>query len=78
MIFVSSIISSFNYILIFFFGVSLITLFILVRNAGYKTYLVNKFRISNLCNEEIKKFLEKPSIIAKYIITEIKTLCKIC
>ncbi len=33
------------------------------RNAGYKTYLVNEFRTSklcNCCNEEIKKFLEKP------------------
>ena len=34
------------------------------RNAGYKTYLVNEFRTSklcNCCNEEIEKFLEKPS-----------------
>lgn len=33
-------------------------------NAGYKTYLVNEFRTSklcNCCNEEIEKFLEKPS-----------------
>ena len=34
------------------------------RNAGYKTFLVNEFRTSklcNCCNEEIEKFLEKPS-----------------
>ena len=34
------------------------------RNAGYKTYLVNEFRTSklcNCCNGEIEKFLEKPS-----------------
>ena len=34
------------------------------RNTGYKTYLVNEFRTSklcNCCNEEIEKFLEKPS-----------------
>jgi hypothetical protein len=31
------------------------------RNAGYKTYLVNEFRTSKLCNEEIEKFLEKQS-----------------
>jgi hypothetical protein len=34
------------------------------RNASYKTYLVNEFRTSklcNCCNEEIEKFLEKPS-----------------
>ena len=29
------------------------------RNAGYKTYLVNEFRISKLCNEEIEKFFRK-------------------
>jgi transposase len=31
------------------------------RNVGYKTYLVNEFRTSklcNCCNEEIEKFLE--------------------
>ena len=73
------------------------------RNAGYKTYLVNEFRTSklcNFCNGELELFLEKPSksqkerekksyvmvyydvnrlsIKAKYIITEIKMLCKIC
>lgn len=34
------------------------------KNAGYKTYLVNEFRTSklcNCCNEEIEKFLGKPS-----------------
>ena len=34
------------------------------RNASYKTFLVNEFRTSklcNCCNEEIEKFLEKPS-----------------
>jgi hypothetical protein len=34
------------------------------RNAGYKTYLINEFRTSKLCNscnEELEKFLEIPS-----------------
>ena len=34
------------------------------KNAGYKTYLVNEFitsKLCNCCNEEIEKFLEKPS-----------------
>ena len=34
------------------------------RNAGYKTFLVNEFRTSKLCNscnEELKHFLERPS-----------------
>jgi hypothetical protein len=34
------------------------------RNAGYKTYLVNEFRTSklcNCCNSELEKFLEKSS-----------------
>jgi hypothetical protein len=34
------------------------------RNAGYKTFLVNEFRTSklcNCCNEELEKFLERPS-----------------
>jgi hypothetical protein len=34
------------------------------RNAGYKTFLVNEFRTSklcNCCNEELEKFLEKSS-----------------
>ncbi len=38
------------------------------RNAGYKTYLVNEFRTSklcNCCNSELEKFLEKPSIKPK-------------
>jgi hypothetical protein len=33
------------------------------KNAGYKTYLVNEFRTSklcNCCNNELEKFLEKP------------------
>jgi hypothetical protein len=34
------------------------------KNAGYKTYLVNEFRTSklcNCCNEELEYFLERPS-----------------
>ena len=34
------------------------------KNAGYKTYLVNEFRTSklcNCCNEELEHFLERPS-----------------
>ena len=34
------------------------------RNAGYNTFLVNEFRTSklcNCCNEELEKFLERPS-----------------
>lgn len=34
------------------------------RNAGYKTFLINEFRTSKLCNscnEELEMFLEKPS-----------------
>ena len=34
------------------------------RYAGYKTYLINEFRTSKLCNscnEEFEKFLKKPS-----------------
>jgi len=34
------------------------------RNAGYKTYLINEFRTSKLCNgceEELEKFLERES-----------------
>lgn len=34
------------------------------RNAGYKTFLVNEFRTSklcNCCNEELENFLERPS-----------------
>ena len=52
------------------------------RNAGYKTYLINEFRTSklcNYCNEEIEKAkltyvmvfydANRLSMIAKYIIT---------
>jgi transposase len=34
------------------------------KNAGYTTYLINEYRTSklcNCCNEELEKFLEKPS-----------------
>ncbi len=34
------------------------------RNAGYKTYLINEFRTSklcNCCNEELEKYFKKPS-----------------
>jgi hypothetical protein len=40
------------------------------RNAGYKTFLVNEFRTSklcNCCNEELEKFLERPSHKPKFI-----------
>lgn len=33
------------------------------KNAGYKTYLINEFRTSKLCNKchnELEMFLEKP------------------
>ena len=38
------------------------------RNAGYETYLVNKFRTSklyNCCHKEIEPFLEKKVINLK-------------
>jgi len=34
------------------------------KNAGYRTYLINEYKTSklcNCCNEELEKFLEKPS-----------------
>jgi hypothetical protein len=40
------------------------------RNAGYKTFLVNEFRTSklcNCCNEELENFLERPSHKPKLI-----------
>jgi hypothetical protein len=73
------------------------------RNTGYKTYLVNEFKTSklcNCCNSELEKFLENQvknqkemekksyvmlyydvnqlNIKMKYIITEIRTLYRIC
>ena len=44
--------------------------FRIFKNAGYKTFLVNEFRTSklcNCCNEELEYFLERPSQKPKYM-----------